>query len=90
MTNLDNFMNRINGLAAPEAISTYIGMRLIYSIENTEEEPLYLMIIISATAGAEAFLYWNFPKAKLFMGDASSLFLGLGLGLLAIKKSGRK
>lgn len=86
MTNLYNFMDGINGLAALEAISTCIGMGLIYSIGNTDEESLYLMIIISATAGG--FLYWNFPKAKLFMGDAGSLFLGLGLGLLAIKNLG--
>ncbi|MEN0037534.1 MAG: glycosyltransferase family 4 protein [Cellvibrio sp.] len=86
MTNLYNFMDGINGLAALEAISVCIGMGLIYSIEDTNRESLCLMIIISASA--LGFLYWNFPKAKIFMGDSGSLFLGISFGLLAIKNVG--
>ncbi len=82
MTNLYNFMDGINGLAALEAISTCLGMALIYWMQNTNSEVLYALIIIAASAGG--FLYWNFPRAKLFMGDSGSLFLGLSLGLLTI------
>lgn len=82
MTNLYNFMDGINGLAALEAISVCMSMALIYWIQSTSTEVVYLLIIISASAFG--FLFWNFPKAKLFMGDAGSLFLGLSLGLLAI------
>lgn len=81
MTNLYNFMDGINGLAALEAICVCMGMALIYWIKTTNTDAIYLLIIISASAGG--FLFWNFPKAKLFMGDTGSLFLGLGLGLLA-------
>ncbi|ERO64639.1 hypothetical protein P308_22955 [Pseudomonas piscis] len=31
------------------------------------------------------FLYWNFPPARIFMGDAGSGFLGLVLGVLSIQ-----
>ena len=31
------------------------------------------------------FLVWNFPPAKIFMGDAGSGFLGIVLGLLSIQ-----
>jgi Fuc2NAc and GlcNAc transferase len=82
MTNLYNFMDGINGLAALEAIIVCMSMTLIYWIENTNTEVIYLLIMISASAFG--FLFWNFPKAKLFMGDAGSLFLGLSFGLLAI------
>lgn len=82
MTNLYNFMDGINGLAALEAICVCMGMALIYWIKTTNTDAIYLLIIISASAGG--FLFWNFPKAKLFMGDTGSLFLGLGIGLLAI------
>lgn len=87
MTNLYNFMDGINGLAALETISVCLGMTAIYWMENKNEELAYLMVIISlSTCG---FLYWNFPKAKLFMGDAGSLFLGLCLGLLALENIGQ-
>lgn len=83
MTNLYNFMDGINGLATLEAISVCIGMALIYWMQGTNKEVIYLITIIAASACG--FLFWNFPKAKLFMGDAGSLFLGLSFGLLAIE-----
>lgn len=83
MTNLYNFMDGINGLAAFEAISVCLGMALIYWMQNTNSDALYLLLIIAASVAG--FLYWNFPRAKLFMGDAGSLFLGLSFGLLTIQ-----
>ncbi|WP_331346962.1 glycosyltransferase family 4 protein [Cellvibrio sp. UBA7661] len=82
MTNLYNFMDGINGLAALEAISVCAGMIVIYSMHSADENITYtLLIIIACTCG---FLFWNFPTAKLFMGDSGSLFLGLTFGLLSI------
>jgi Fuc2NAc and GlcNAc transferase len=83
MTNLYNFMDGINGLAALEAISVCMSMAFIYWIQTANTDVIYLLIIISASACG--FLYWNFPTAKLFMGDAGSLFLGLSLGLLTVE-----
>lgn len=40
------------------------------------------MLLLAAVAG---FLCWNFPPARIFMGDAGSGFLGLMLGLLSIQ-----
>lgn len=42
-------------------------------------------IAVAAVGGCIGFLFWNFPPAKVFMGDTGSLFLGgivvaLGLG----------
>ncbi|MDL2425091.1 glycosyl transferase, partial [Pseudomonas sp. BAgro211] len=34
---------------------------------------------------ATGFLIWNFPPARIFMGDAGSGFLGLMLGGLALQ-----
>jgi Fuc2NAc and GlcNAc transferase len=85
MTNLYNFMDGINGLAALEAISVCLAMAFIYWMQAANTDVIYLlMIIASSTFG---FLFWNFPKAKLFMGDAGSLFLGLSFGLLIIEST---
>jgi len=85
MTNLYNFMDGINGLAALEAISVCISMALIYWIQQANTDVIYLLIIIAASTCG--FLYWNFPTAKLFMGDSGSLFLGITLGLLTIEST---
>jgi len=82
MTNLYNFMDGINGLAALEAISVCVAMAFIYWIQTINTGVIYLLIVI--TSSACGFLFWNFPKAKLFMGDAGSLFLGLSFGLLIV------
>jgi Fuc2NAc and GlcNAc transferase len=31
------------------------------------------------------FLYWNFPPARIFMGDAGSGFLGIALGVISLQ-----
>lgn len=82
ITNLYNFMDGINGLAALEAISVCAGMGIIYWILSTNSSELYLLSIIAASSCG--FLFWNFPKAKLFMGDSGSLFLGFIFGLLIV------
>lgn len=79
MTNLYNFMDGINGLASLEAMSVCIGMAIIYGIRAQD---IYLQVIIGASACG--FLLWNFPRAKLFMGDSGSLFLGFIFGLIII------
>lgn len=82
ITNLYNFMDGINGLAALEAISVCAGMSIIYWMLSTNSDEAYLLSIIAASSCG--FLLWNFPKAKLFMGDSGSLFLGFIFGLFII------
>lgn len=82
LTNLYNFMDGINGLAALEAICVAAGMGIIFYLLDSHPEAIALLVILaSASAG---FLYWNFPAAKLFMGDSGSLFLGFSFGLLLL------
>ena len=44
------------------------------------------MVVLAflATAATLGFLFWNFPSAKIFMGDAGSGFLGILLGTLSL------
>ena len=80
MLNLFNFMDGIDGLAAGEAVFVLFGMAILCPIadEVTLWTPLVLAI---ATA---AFLIWNFPPAKIFMGDAGSGFLGITIALVIL------
>ena len=81
LLNLYNFMDGINGIASVEAITTTMSMAILYLILNTSLNADILWLLAACIFG---FLLWNFPKAKIFMGDACSGFLGLILGILAL------
>ncbi|WP_205891532.1 MraY family glycosyltransferase [Pseudomonas syringae] len=76
MLNLYNFMDGIDGIAAVEAVTTCLGMALLYF--TTQHVDLILAPLLLATCVA-GFLVLNFPPAKIFMGDAGSGFLGIVL-----------
>lgn len=81
MLNLYNFMDGIDGLASVEAISVCLSGCLVYWLSGHQELSWVVWVLATSVAG---FLCWNFPPARIFMGDAGSGFLGLTVGLLAI------
>lgn len=81
LLNLYNFMDGINGIASVEAITTVVSMAILYYVLNTTLNSDIHWLLAACVFG---FLLWNFPKAKIFMGDACSGFLGLTLGILAL------
>jgi Fuc2NAc and GlcNAc transferase len=81
LLNLYNFMDGIDGIASIEAITTCLGGALIYWLLGHNEQILVLLVLAAAVAG---FLIWNFPPARIFMGDAGSGFLGLIMGALTV------
>jgi Fuc2NAc and GlcNAc transferase len=83
LTNLYNFMDGINGIAGLQAVSVCLFMSLVYYLATGSIAPLPVLIAL-ASAG---FLYWNFPNAKIFMGDVGSGYLGLIIGLISIQQA---
>ena len=81
LLNLYNFMDGINGIASIEAITVTVSMAVLYLLLNVGLNHQILFLLAACVLG---FLLWNFPKAKIFMGDACSGFLGLILGILAL------
>lgn len=72
--NLFNFMDGVDGFASTEAIIVCLVMFFLTgSIIN--------VVLIACIAG---FLFWNWPKAKIFMGDVGSIQLGFILVVLGI------
>lgn len=82
MLNLYNFMDGIDGLASIEALCVCWSACLIYWLTGAEALILTPFILSMAVLG---FLYWNFPPARIFMGDAGSGFLGVVLGVLSLQ-----
>lgn len=84
MLNLYNFMDGIDGIASVEALCVCIGVSLVYGITGHGALIWGPLLLAMAVLG---FLFWNFPSAKIFMGDAGSGFLGLILGVLSLQAS---
>jgi len=82
LLNLYNFMDGIDGLAGIEAVAV-AGCGAVLAYSAAPEADLWLPAA-SLAAASLGFLVWNFPRAKIFMGDAGSGFLGFSLGTLAL------
>ena len=73
VTNLFNFMDGADGLAGGMSA---IGF-LAYAIAALQAGQAPLALTCAALAGASlGFLAWNFPPARVFLGDAGSIPLG--------------
>lgn len=81
MLNLYNFMDGIDGIASIEAITACLGACLLYGLSGLAGLAWAPLLLAGAVAG---FLFWNFPPARIFMGDAGSGFLGIVLGVLSL------
>jgi Fuc2NAc and GlcNAc transferase len=78
--NLFNFMDGIDGIAASEAIFIAAAGALLSSGGDGVAPAAW---VFAASCGG--FLLWNWPPAKIFMGDVGSGYLGYGLAVLGLK-----
>ena len=78
--NLFNFMDGIDGIAGVQCMVFCFGALLL-----SEGIPGWTGDVVWLLMGTVlAFLVYNWPSAKIFMGDVGSAFLGLLLGLLVV------
>ncbi|MFK3943070.1 glycosyltransferase family 4 protein [Pseudomonas monteilii] len=82
LLNLYNFMDGIDGIAGLEAVVVCLAMSGLYLAGGHAEAMTAPLVLVAAVMG---FLLWNFPPAKIFMGDAGSGFLGVTLGGLSLQ-----
>ncbi|MCG7865971.1 MAG: glycosyltransferase family 4 protein [Candidatus Thiodiazotropha taylori] len=81
LLNLYNFMDGIDGIASLQAISVLCSASMILFLNHSSS--LIVLWQILLCCGVAGFLVWNWPPAKIFMGDAASGFLGFSLGVFA-------
>lgn len=73
LVNVWNFMDGIDGLAATQAI-------LVASVAAALAGPAGAALGVALAAATLGFLPWNFPRARVFLGDVGSGALGFALG----------
>lgn len=81
LINAFNMCDGIDGLAGALALNAYICIAILFQLQGASECPELPIILI---AGILPFLLFNLglvpgPVAKVFLGDAGSMFIGLSI-----------
>ena len=77
-----NFFDNLDGGAAGTVAAATIGIFLIAFAQGQELISALAILTAGATLG---FLMWNKSPAKIYMGDAGALFLGIIISTLTIR-----
>jgi Fuc2NAc and GlcNAc transferase len=80
--NLFNFMDGIDGIAASQAMFMAGGGALLGILAGLA--PAISAVGFVIAAASFGFLWWNWPPARIFMGDVGSGYLGFVLAVLAL------
>lgn len=84
--NLFNFMDGIDGLAASQTMMI-LGVAAALLLRRSETSLAIIALIVAASCAG--FLAWNWPPAKIFMGDVASGALGYLVAGLAVASENR-
>lgn len=79
--NLYNFMDGIDGIAAAEAVFvSWAGAFLLLAAGSSG----LALAALAFGASCCGFLFWNWPPAKIFMGDVGSGYIGYTIAVLVL------
>lgn len=84
LMNATNFLDNMNGMVGGIAAVTLAAFGADSAVRGATALALVQFALAGACAG---FLPWNFPRARVFLGDAGSLLLGYSLGASAVLAS---
>ncbi|HLG42946.1 MAG TPA: MraY family glycosyltransferase [Planctomycetota bacterium] len=81
VANMFNLLDHFDGLSSGVALIAGLAFFLVALATGQ----LFIAALLAALMGSVAgFLVFNFPPAKIFLGDAGSLFIGYMLGVLCV------
>jgi len=82
MTNLINLIDGMDGLAGGICLML-MGLLVYVGQENGG----FALLVSGMAGGLVGFLWFNFPPARIYLGDSGAYFLGFQIGLFAILNS---
>jgi UDP-N-acetylmuramyl pentapeptide phosphotransferase/UDP-N-acetylglucosamine-1-phosphate transferase len=85
--NLFNFMDGIDGLAGSEAAAIGLGLMLFAGL-GVGLDPQLAWLAAAILGAAIGFLVWNWPPARIFLGDVGSTTVGYLTGFLMLGVAG--
>ncbi len=85
ITNAFNLLDNMDGLSVGTAAIGCVYFFVLALLEPANKQFLVASMAIALGGACLGFLYYNFNPARIFMGDAGSLFLGFMLAVLGLK-----
>ncbi|MGG1662293.1 MraY family glycosyltransferase [Brevibacillus sp. NRS-1366] len=82
LINMVNFLDGVDGLAAGATVFSAVTLFFLSMVRGQD---LTALLAVALAGAALAFLRFNFYPAKMFMGDAGSMFLGFALGVISLE-----
>lgn len=79
--NAYNFMDGIDGISVAQAVGAGVTWSVVGTYTDTEVLALGGAIVAGAAVG---FAPFNLPRARMFLGDVGSYFIGAWLAILAV------
>lgn len=79
--NVHNFMDGLDGFAALQALCFLIPAAVLFQHYGRVD---VMFLALAVAVPVIAFLFWNLPPGRLFMGDAGAIFLGFIIALLML------
>ena len=81
MMNAINFIDGLDGLLSG---FTLISCLFLFAISVVHANPVVALVVIALAGASLGFLPYNFNPAKIFLGDAGSLFIGYVFATVSI------
>jgi len=82
LINAVNFLDGADGVCSTAGIFMSLGAAILAFITGQTAIALLAIIFAGSLAG---FLFWNFPPAKVYLGDTGSMLIGFVTGTLLLK-----
>lgn len=80
-----NLIDGVDGLASTTGIVLSLSIAGVIYVYGGRPDGLMISLILAG--GLSGFLIYNFPPARMFLGDSGSMLIGLILGAVALKCS---
>lgn len=87
MSNAINLIDGLDGLASGISAMSFFTLFILSTFSPIQtQNPFVAAMSFIMLVSTLAFLIFNFPPAKIFLGDTGSLFLGYMIGVLAVSQ----
>jgi UDP-GlcNAc:undecaprenyl-phosphate GlcNAc-1-phosphate transferase len=82
ITNAMNFLDNMNGLATSSSLLSGLTLGILAILS---QQYLVAGFCIAISAACTGFLFFNYPKASIYLGDTGAVFLGFLLAAMAVR-----
>ena len=83
--NLFNFMDGIDGFAITQALLVFVGLTAILSVTDAPQAQGLINLLLVLIFSCFPVVFFNWPPASVFMGDAGAICLGFLLAALGVR-----